>query len=107
MIHSPLTGLAPALLPGPKGVLPAETGRVLLSLGPHARQERASKKRSLCRRRPPRCNFVPKFTTPSGKLIQKLREFCQSRGINFFSVTSDAPLEKLLLKQLREAEVWG
>jgi hypothetical protein len=39
--------------------------------------------------------------------IQKLREFCQSRGINFFSVTSDAPLEKLLLKQLREAEVWG
>ena len=39
--------------------------------------------------------------------IQRLREFCQSRGINFFSVTSDANLEKLLLKQLREAEVWG
>ena len=39
--------------------------------------------------------------------IQRLREFCQARGINFFSVTSDAPLEKLLLKQLREAEVWG
>ncbi|MGZ8900144.1 MAG: DUF58 domain-containing protein [Limisphaerales bacterium] len=39
--------------------------------------------------------------------IQRLREFCQSRGINFFSVTSDASLEKLLLKQLREAEVWG
>jgi uncharacterized protein (DUF58 family) len=39
--------------------------------------------------------------------IQRLREFCQARGINFFTTTSDAPLEKLLLKQLREAEVWG
>jgi uncharacterized protein (DUF58 family) len=39
--------------------------------------------------------------------IQRLREFCQARGVNFFNVTSDAPLEKLLLKQLREAEVWG
>lgn len=39
--------------------------------------------------------------------IQRLREYCQSRGINFFTTTSDAPLEKLLLKQLREAEVWG
>lgn len=39
--------------------------------------------------------------------IQRLREFCQARGINFFSTTSDAQLEKLLLKQLREAEVWG
>jgi uncharacterized protein (DUF58 family) len=39
--------------------------------------------------------------------IQRLREFCQARGINFFNTTSDAPLEKLLLKQLREAEVWG
>lgn len=39
--------------------------------------------------------------------IQRLREYCQSRGINFFTTASDAPLEKLLLKQLREAEVWG
>ena len=39
--------------------------------------------------------------------IQRLREFCQGRGVNFFTTTSDAPLEKLLLKQLREAEVWG
>lgn len=39
--------------------------------------------------------------------IQRLKEFCQARGINFFSTSSDAPLEKLLLKQLREAEVWG
>lgn len=39
--------------------------------------------------------------------IQRLREFCQPRGINFFSVASDASLEQLLLKQLREAEVWG
>jgi uncharacterized protein (DUF58 family) len=41
------------------------------------------------------------------KYIQRLREYCQSRGINFFTTTSDASLEKLLLKQLREAEVWG
>jgi uncharacterized protein (DUF58 family) len=39
--------------------------------------------------------------------IQRLREFCQSRGINFFSVSSATPLETLLLKQLRTAEVWG
>ncbi|MGN6386198.1 MAG: DUF58 domain-containing protein [Verrucomicrobiota bacterium] len=39
--------------------------------------------------------------------IQRLREFCQKHGINFFTTTSDASLEKLLLKQLREAEVWG
>lgn len=39
--------------------------------------------------------------------IQRLREFCQPRGIHFFSVGSDTSLEKLLLNQLREAEVWG
>ena len=38
---------------------------------------------------------------------QRLREFCQPRGINFFSVSSATTLETLLLKQLREAEVWG
>jgi uncharacterized protein (DUF58 family) len=38
---------------------------------------------------------------------QRLREFCQARGINFFTVGSDTPLEQLLLKQLRQAEVWG
>ncbi|HEY2950987.1 MAG TPA: DUF58 domain-containing protein [Verrucomicrobiae bacterium] len=38
---------------------------------------------------------------------QRLREFCRSRGINFFTASSDTSLEKLLLKQLREAEVWG
>ncbi|MGI8965332.1 MAG: DUF58 domain-containing protein [Limisphaerales bacterium] len=38
---------------------------------------------------------------------QRLREFCSSRGLNFFRVSSDMSLEKLLLKQLRQAEVWG
>ena len=38
--------------------------------------------------------------------IQRLREFCQSRGINFFSAASNTSLEDLLLKQLRQAEVW-
>jgi hypothetical protein len=38
---------------------------------------------------------------------QRLREFCQSRGIRFFTAGSGTPLEQLLLKQLREAEVWG
>jgi hypothetical protein len=38
--------------------------------------------------------------------VQKLREFCQARGISFFSVSSDTSLEDLLLKQLRKAEVW-
>src|SRR5689334_10809129 len=38
---------------------------------------------------------------------QRLREFCQARGMNAFMAASDTPLEKLLLKQLREAEVWG
>ena len=39
--------------------------------------------------------------------IQRLREFCQARGINFFSVSSKTPLEELLLRQLRKAEVWA
>ena len=38
---------------------------------------------------------------------QRLRECCQSRGMSFFSVSSDTSLEQLLLKQLRQAEVWG
>src|SRR5262249_41731462 len=39
--------------------------------------------------------------------LQRLREFCQSRGINLFTGGSNTSLEKLLLKQLRQAEVWG
>jgi uncharacterized protein (DUF58 family) len=39
--------------------------------------------------------------------IQRLREYCTPRGVHFFSVSSDTSLERLLLKQLREAEVWG
>ena len=39
--------------------------------------------------------------------IQRLREFCQSRGLNFFTVSSSTSLEELLLKQLRKAEVWA
>jgi uncharacterized protein (DUF58 family) len=39
--------------------------------------------------------------------IQRMREFCQSRGINFFTASSKTPLEELLLRQLRQAEVWG
>jgi hypothetical protein len=37
---------------------------------------------------------------------QRLKEFCQARGASFFTVTSDMSLDALLLKQLREAEVW-
>lgn len=39
--------------------------------------------------------------------IQRLREFCQLRGINYFLARSDADLSDLLLKQLRKAEVVG
>src|SRR5438034_489106 len=39
--------------------------------------------------------------------LQRLREFCQGRGINFFTVSSNTDLQELLLKQLRQAEVWG
>src|SRR6059036_720954 len=39
--------------------------------------------------------------------LQRLREFCQKRGINFFAVSSSTELQELLLKQLRQAEVWG
>lgn len=38
--------------------------------------------------------------------IQRLREFCAARGINFFMAASDMSLEQLLLKQLRAAEIW-
>jgi hypothetical protein len=39
--------------------------------------------------------------------LQRLREYCRSRGINFFTASSNTALEELLLKQLRKAEVWG
>jgi len=39
--------------------------------------------------------------------IQRLREFCQGRGINYFMASSNTSLGDLLLKQLRQAEVWG
>ncbi len=38
---------------------------------------------------------------------QRLREFSQARGISFFMASSNTALEYLLLKQLRQAEVWG
>ncbi len=38
---------------------------------------------------------------------QRLRESCQKRGAHYFMAASDTPIEQLLLKQLREAEVWG
>jgi uncharacterized protein (DUF58 family) len=39
--------------------------------------------------------------------VQRLKEYCAGRGIRFFSVSSAMPLEELLLKQLRSAEVWS
>ncbi|HRI16075.1 MAG TPA: DUF58 domain-containing protein, partial [Verrucomicrobiota bacterium] len=39
--------------------------------------------------------------------VQRLREFCASRGLHFFSVSSATDLGDLLLKQLRTAEVWS
>lgn len=39
--------------------------------------------------------------------VQRLREFCQARGIHFFMASSDASLPDLLLKQLRKAELWS
>lgn len=38
---------------------------------------------------------------------QRLRESCQARGVSFFMASSNTLLEHLLLKQLRQAEVWG
>lgn len=39
--------------------------------------------------------------------VQRLREHCAGRGIRFFSVSSGTDLKDLLLRQLREAEVWA
>ncbi len=39
--------------------------------------------------------------------IQRLKEYCSSRGISFFSVSSATSLEDLLLKQLRQSEIWA
>ncbi len=39
--------------------------------------------------------------------IQRLKEYCQPRGINFFTAASNTSLEDLLLRQLRKAEVWA
>ncbi len=39
--------------------------------------------------------------------VQRLREYCTKRGLNFFMAPSNMDLQDLLLKQLRKAEVWG
>jgi uncharacterized protein (DUF58 family) len=39
--------------------------------------------------------------------IQRLREYCTKRGINFFMAPANMDLQDLLLKQLRKSEVWG
>ena len=39
--------------------------------------------------------------------IQRLKEYCQARGVHFMSIPSTEPLETLLLKQLRETALWG
>jgi len=39
--------------------------------------------------------------------VQRLREYCQARGINYFTASSNTAPEELLLKQLRQAEVWA
>jgi uncharacterized protein (DUF58 family) len=49
---------------------------------------------------------VAQYQQTVRNFCQRLKEFCSARGVSFFTVTSDTSLEKLLLKQLREAEVW-
>jgi uncharacterized protein (DUF58 family) len=39
--------------------------------------------------------------------VQRLREYCQGRGIRFFQISSAASLDELLLKQLRKGRVWA
>jgi uncharacterized protein (DUF58 family) len=39
--------------------------------------------------------------------VQRLREYCAARGVNFFMAAADLPLEDFLLKRLRRAEVLG
>jgi uncharacterized protein (DUF58 family) len=41
------------------------------------------------------------------RFVQRLREFCTGRGIHFFTAASNTDLRDLLLKQLRQAAVWG
>ncbi len=41
------------------------------------------------------------------RFCQRLREFCAARGVNYFLASSATPLEDLLLRQLRKAEVLG
>jgi len=38
---------------------------------------------------------------------QRLRECCQKHGVHFFSVSSAESLDQLLLRQLREAQLFG
>jgi len=47
------------------------------------------------------------YQTMVQSYLQRLREFCAARGIRFFAVSSALPLEQLLLKQLRQSEVWS
>jgi len=40
------------------------------------------------------------------KFIGRLRDYCAARGMKFFSVSSAAPIEDFLLKDLRKGRVW-
>ena len=39
--------------------------------------------------------------------VQRLREYCRGRGVQFFSVSSATDLNEFLLKQMRAQEVWA
>ncbi len=41
------------------------------------------------------------------RYVQRLREYCIGRGIHFFLAPSNMSLHELLLKQLRQAAIWG
>jgi hypothetical protein len=40
------------------------------------------------------------------KFVGGLRDYCTGRGLRFFSVSSAAPLDDFLLKDLRKGDVW-
>ena len=49
---------------------------------------------------------LSRYRATATAYVERLAEFCRRQGAGFWSVASDVPLEDLLLRQMREGELW-
>ena len=49
---------------------------------------------------------LSRYQATTAAYIQQLADFCRARGAGFWSVSSDCSIEDLLLKQMKEGDLW-